>query len=100
MLEDMIRMKRIDGVQDALTAIAEATLADGKLPDLSGQLGEIKVPVLGIWGAKDQVIAPPDIAALKESLAVEVLDDAGHMAHMEAANRVNDLIVAVLEEQD
>lgn len=100
MLEDMIRFKRLDGVQEALETIAEAALAAGKLPDFSGDLASLKAPVLGIWGAKDEVIAPPDAGALPATIRAEVIDSAGHMAHMEAANKVNELMEQFLEEQD
>ncbi|RMF11425.1 MAG: acetoin dehydrogenase dihydrolipoyllysine-residue acetyltransferase subunit [Alphaproteobacteria bacterium] len=100
MLEDMIRFKRLDGVEEALKAIAEATLLGENLPDLRARLGDIKAPILGLWGAKDQVITVPDTAALPENIKAHLFDDAGHMAHMEAANEANEIIEAFLEEQD
>lgn len=98
MLDDMIKMKRLDGVEDALRAIAEAALDPDALAAMSGRLEAIEAPILGIWGAKDEVIPLPEIVGLP--LTAHVLPNAGHMAHMEAAGEVNKLIDAFLAEQD
>lgn len=98
MLDDMIKMKRLDGVEDALRAIAEAALDPVALAALRGRLGAIKAPILGLWGAKDAVIPLPEIVGLP--LTAHILPDAGHMAHMEAAGEVNKLIEAFLAERD
>lgn len=98
MLDDMIKMKRLDGVEDALRAIAKAALAPAGLAALHGRLETIRAPILGLWGAKDEVIPLPAIAGLPVS--AHILPEAGHMAHMEAAGAVNKLIEAFLAEQD
>ena len=98
MLDDMIKMKRLDGVEDALHVIAEAALAPAALADIHDQIASIKAPILGLWGAKDAVIPLPEITGLPVS--AHVLPNAGHMAHMEAAGEVNKLIEAFLVERD
>ncbi len=98
MLDDMIKMKRLDGVEEALHAIAKAALDPVALVALRDRLETIKAPILGLWGAKDEVILLPEIIGLP--LTAHILPDAGHMAHMEAAGEVNKLIEAFLAEKD
>lgn len=96
MLEDMIRFKRLDGVAAALGAIAAHALS--AIPDFRDRLGDLKAPLLALFGAEDRVIALPDLSTLGGR--AHVLPDSGHMAHMEAAQEVNRLIDAFLAEQD
>ncbi len=99
MLDDMLRYKRLDGVEAALGAMTEAF--EGANPEgLRNSLGELSMPVLGIWGEEDQVIPLPDFDSLPGTIRIERVGEAGHMPHMEAAAKVNDLISAHLEAHD
>jgi len=68
----------LDGCQGSLTAPP---------PDLS----RLSPPVQLIWGVEDAVVAPPEPAAMS-TLPLHLLPGVGHMPHVEAASRVNDLI--------
>jgi len=93
MIEDVLKFKRLDGVETALSRIVAGTFADGRQAlQLTGRLGELGVPVQVIWGRQDQIIPVRHSEGLPDSIRVHVFDDAGHMVHMEKAAEVNDLI--------
>ena len=57
LVDDVLRYKRKDGVEDALRTIRDALFPDGRQAvDLSSQLEELPMPVLVIWGSADGII--------------------------------------------
>ena len=82
MLDDVLKYKRLDGVQPALEALRDRYLRPGVTVDLGAYDG----PLLVLWGAADEIIPAPD----RDD--VHVLPGVGHSPHMEAANDVNRLI--------
>jgi pyruvate dehydrogenase E2 component (dihydrolipoamide acetyltransferase) len=93
MIEDVLKFKRLDGVEAALRRIVDDTFADGRQAlQLSGRLGELTVPVQIIWGRQDQIIPVRHSEGLPARIQVHVFDDAGHMVHMEKAAEVNERI--------
>jgi len=96
MVEDLLKYKRLDGVQAALRGLASALFKDGRQGrNLVEDLAKLTLPIQVVWGAKDAIIPAAHAKALPNA-RVEVIDAAGHMAQMEAAGRVNDLIKAQL----
>lgn len=94
MVEDLLKYKRLDGVQAALRGLASALFKDGRQGrDLAGDLARLELPIQVIWGAKDAIIPAAHARALPKA-RVEIIETAGHMAQMEAASKVNDLIKA------
>ncbi|WP_434362296.1 acetoin dehydrogenase dihydrolipoyllysine-residue acetyltransferase subunit [Parasalinivibrio latis] len=95
MADDMMKYKRLDGVQDALTSLSKALFESGKqrinVPDLLASTG---IPVQVIWGEKDTVIPASQAVALPGA-SVTTLPNAGHMAMMEEAGEVNKLIAEI-----
>lgn len=81
LVDDLLRYKRLDGVDKALSALL-GTLLDGdrQVIDTRGLLEGVDVPVTVVWGTADRILPPP------EDIGERV--DAGHMVHMEAANDV------------
>ena len=85
LVEDLLAYKRLDGVDEALHALVD-TLLDGDVQRadsaaLMAAIGDT-VPVTVVWGRADRIIP----AAQAESVAGAVrhlVDDAGHMPHME-----------------
>jgi pyruvate dehydrogenase E2 component (dihydrolipoamide acetyltransferase) len=97
MIEEVLRYKRLDGVEAALNRIADDTFAGGRQAlELTGRLGELRVPVQVIWGREDQILPVSHAEGLPASLPVTVLDDAGHMVHMEKAAEVNQKLAAFI----
>ncbi len=81
LVDDLLRYKRLDGVDKALSALL-ATLLDGdrQAIDTRALLDGVDVPVTVVWGTADRILPPPD--------GVGERVEAGHMPHMEAANDV------------
>lgn len=97
MVENVLRFKRLDGVPEALAAIAGHLIADGKQAiDLRAVLTASAGPALVIWGEADQIIPAGQSEGLSASVEVARLPGAGHMPMMEEAAQVNRLIGAHL----
>ncbi len=94
LIDDLLKFKRLDGVDEALRSIA-ASIFDGgrQVKDLVGDIESADMPVLVIWGADDAII-PASHANAVPRARVEVLEGVGHMPQMEAAGKVNGLIRA------
>ncbi len=87
MLEDLVRYKRLDGVDAALRTIADATFAGGRQATvLRDRLGAVRVPVQAIWGEQDRIIPAAHAAAVERR---HVVPGAGHMVHIERPEQVN-----------
>lgn len=93
MINDILKYKRLDGVEEALRSIADAVFPNGEQGAiLRDQLAAIEVPVQAIVGVKDQIIPAAHSEGLGASVTVHSIADAGHMPHMEAAGEVNRLL--------
>jgi pyruvate dehydrogenase E2 component (dihydrolipoamide acetyltransferase) len=84
MADDLMKFKRLDGVDAALHALL-GTLLDGI--DAMALLSEVDVPVAVVWGKADAVL-PVGNADVLTGLQVRVIDNAGHMVHMEQPGAV------------
>jgi pyruvate dehydrogenase E2 component (dihydrolipoamide acetyltransferase) len=94
LVDDVLKFKRLDGVQPFLSSLAEAVFGGGKQKEVLGNaLGNAAAKVLVIWGAGDQVI-PVAHARKLPGAKVHVIEGAGHMVFMEKASEVNALIKA------
>jgi pyruvate dehydrogenase E2 component (dihydrolipoamide acetyltransferase) len=84
-IDDLLAYKRLDGVEAALHTLVD-TLLDGDTQriDSAPALAAIggAVPVTVVWGSADRII--PAVQAESVAGAVHhLLDDTGHMPHME-----------------
>jgi pyruvate dehydrogenase E2 component (dihydrolipoamide acetyltransferase) len=101
LVDDVLKYKRKDGVEQALSGLAADMFPDGaQAIDLRAELDDADRPVLVIWGADDQIIPASHAEGLPDSVEVHVLDGQGHSPHMEAANEVNRLIGAFVMAHD
>ena len=93
MVEDVLRYKRLDGVAAALANIAQAWFP-GRLQslDLAPEIAALPLPVQVIWGRADRIIPVAHAEALASRFPVHILDEAGHLPHMEKAGEVNRLL--------
>jgi pyruvate dehydrogenase E2 component (dihydrolipoamide acetyltransferase) len=93
LVDDVLKYKRIDGVDAALRSIADHVFRGGHQQVLVGQqLGEVGVPLLVVWGAQDQIIPPEHARRVPETAEVHVFEGSGHSPHMEAAGEVNRVV--------
>ncbi len=93
LIDDLLKYKRLDGVDDALTAISSAMFADGAQSSvLTDLIAAAKTPILVVWGEEDRVIPAAHANALGDAARVAVIPNAGHMVQMEASGKVNALL--------
>ncbi|HET9080997.1 MAG TPA: acetoin dehydrogenase dihydrolipoyllysine-residue acetyltransferase subunit [Trebonia sp.] len=102
MTDELLAYKRLDGVDAALTTLAEMML-DGdaqridSVPALRALGGA--VPVTVAWGSADQIIPAAQAAAVTAAAPAadsRVIDGAGHMAHMERPGEAQAAIAAAI----
>lgn len=97
MAEDVLRFKRLDGATAALSAIAAANFPGGRQAvTLRDRIGAAGGAVQVIWGAADAILPARHAEGLPAPVIVHVLEQAGHMPHMERAAEVNRLLLAFL----
>ncbi|VAV86593.1 Dihydrolipoamide acetyltransferase component (E2) of acetoin dehydrogenase complex [hydrothermal vent metagenome] len=92
MIEDVLKARRMEGAEDCLRKIANRAVLCKTGVSTEQNLLQLSMPVQVIWGRKDQVAPVSQVIDLPAALKVTVLEDAGHMVHMEAAKDVNHLI--------
>lgn len=95
-VDQLLAFKRTDGVQQALEMLAQRSLSAGAARELAKALAGLKIPVLALHGANDQVIPPP--GTLPANICGEIIPDAGHMPHMETSSQVNAKIAQFLRD--
>ncbi len=93
LIEDILKYKRLDGVTASLETLSAGIFPGGRqTAALRGVLDDPARPALVIWGREDRIVSSDDAHGLPGHVRVEVLDDVGHMPHMEAAGQVNRLL--------
>jgi pyruvate dehydrogenase E2 component (dihydrolipoamide acetyltransferase) len=93
LIDDVLKYKRIDGVQDALRKVADAAFPAGKQASIMrDELARLPVPVLVVWGSDDRIIGSSHARGLPPSARVEIIPDRGHMVQMEAAAELNRIV--------
>ncbi len=97
MVEGTLRFKRLEGVPEALTAIADAIAGnDGQKQSIGATLRALSCPVTLIWGDQDQIVPMPQQDEIPANATFITLEGAGHMPQMEAAPTVNDQIAKTI----
>lgn len=97
LVNDTLKYKRLEGVEQALTTIAGAAIRESVgIEALSGIAR--RLPVSVIWGQQDAVIVAPESQAYRDAgIELHLMPGVGHMAMVEAADQVNKLIRARID---
>ncbi len=95
MVEDMLKFKRIDGVEDALTVLRDRMTEGSDAAAVAADLDRLPVTLV-IASDQDQIVGAPDEAALPRQIRVVWIDGAGHMPHLEQAGAVNALLLGAI----
>jgi pyruvate dehydrogenase E2 component (dihydrolipoamide acetyltransferase) len=96
MVDEVLRYKRLDGVDAALNRMATACFPGGEQAlRFTRELEQLSAPTQVIWGEADRIVPAEHAAGLPASMKVVVLRGAGHLAHMEKAQEVNALVRAL-----
>ena len=94
LVDDVLKYKRLDGVEPLLKSLAASLFGGRQQQDAPGaRLGGKMPPALVIWGKEDQII-PVAHATNLPGAKVHMVENAGHMVFMEKASDVNALIKA------
>jgi pyruvate dehydrogenase E2 component (dihydrolipoamide acetyltransferase) len=98
LVEDIVKYKRLEGVQEALRKIsASAFEGDAQRSGYRDRLAGLAPRILVIWGDRDQIIPASHAQGLPGDVSVHVLEGKGHMVQMEAASEVNRLLNDFME---
>lgn len=93
MIDAVLRYKRLDGVDAALKAILATSFPEGRQAhSFRHVLADSSRPARVIWGREDRIIPSAHAAGLPPHVGVTLFDGIGHMAHMEKAAEVSNLI--------
>ena len=93
LVEDLLKYKRIDGVQSCLeTLIDRFTDGVDQAVVFRSTLEERNIPSLVIWGEEDRILPAEHARNLSNQSNVHILPGGGHMIQMESASEVNRLI--------
>lgn len=99
MVEEVLRYKRLDGVAAALAAIARSWFPDGRqVVDLGAGLAGLDLPAQVVWGQADAILPVAHAEALSGRFRVHILEDTGHLPHLERPGEVNRLLRAMMTE--
>jgi len=100
LVDDVLKYKRLDGVEALLAELREALFAGGRQAEQPARdLDTSRHKVLVVTGSEDKVIPPEHAKAAPAGAKVEVMPGAGHMAMMEKASDFNALLKGHLAEQ-
>lgn len=96
--DNLMKYKRLDGVQAALAAIVASNFPGGhQASQLRARLSEPRpYPAQIIWGASDAILSARQIEGLPDDIGKHVLPDAGHMPHMERPAEIAKLIESLI----
>jgi pyruvate dehydrogenase E2 component (dihydrolipoamide acetyltransferase) len=92
MIEDMIRFKRIDGVEDALKRLRDRLVEEANAALLSSDLSKIPAATV-IASRDDKIVGVPDESALPQAFKLIWIEGASHMPHLEKSADVNAILV-------
>jgi pyruvate dehydrogenase E2 component (dihydrolipoamide acetyltransferase) len=90
MVDDMLKYKRLDGIEPLLAELGAALFTQGRQRTvLAERLQALDKPLLVFWGEDDQVIPAAQAANAGPQAEVIRFAGTGHMAMLEKASEVN-----------
>jgi pyruvate dehydrogenase E2 component (dihydrolipoamide acetyltransferase) len=95
MIEEMVRFKRMDGVEDALFAIRSQMMRGTDAAALASDLHRIESATI-VVSLADRIVGRPDASQLPGNFRVIAIEGAGHMPHLEKAAEVNAILTEAL----
>ena len=95
MVDDVLKFKRTDGVEEALSAIRDRLVDGADAAALRGDLAAIPAALV-IASRADRIVGAPDESSLPAGFTVVWIDGVGHMPHLEKASEVNALLTAAI----
>lgn len=96
MVDDVLKYKRLDGVEEALIAIRDRMVDGADARVLRAGLSAIPTALV-IASRNDRIVGAPDEATLPGGFKLVWIDGVGHMPHLEKFAEVNTLLVEWLQ---
>ncbi len=96
MIDDVLRYKRLDGVESLLLSLCDGIAPGGYQKSVVGSKlkgSGFEQRLLVIWGRDDQIIPAAHARNAPSGATVEILEKAGHMVQMEQSHDVNRAIL-------
>jgi pyruvate dehydrogenase E2 component (dihydrolipoamide acetyltransferase) len=93
MVEDVLKYKRLDGVEAVLSALLVGLFSGERQREQFPGALQDPPPILVVHGAEDRIIPAAHAGAFGPAAASHVIEGAGHMVQMEKAARVNELLL-------
>lgn len=97
MIEDMLKFKRTDDVEEALSALRDRMADGADAAALQADLDRLPATLV-IASDADRIVGAPDEAALPRQFRVVWIDGAGHMPHLEQTGAVNALLLEAISQ--
>ena len=89
LIDDLLKYKRLDGVDAALALIAAALLVgERSAVDVTAEQASFAGKTVAVWGAEDKIVPASNAGSLEGKATVHIVDGAGHMAHAEKPQAV------------
>ena len=89
LIDDLLKYKRLDGVDRALRLLVENLVeGDKSAVDVTAELTAFGGPAVAVWGREDKIVPAANAAGIGSAATVHIVDGAGHMAHMEKPQAV------------
>ena len=93
MIDDLLKFKRLDGVDTFLKSLSKSLFPDGNQNSIiSNDLDNLDMKILIIHGEKDAIINSSHANSVSNAV-LEIIPDAGHNVQLEQASKVNELIL-------
>ncbi|MFI5605698.1 acetoin dehydrogenase dihydrolipoyllysine-residue acetyltransferase subunit [Amycolatopsis sp. NPDC051903] len=94
--DDLLKYKRLDGVDKVLSKLLGTLLTEDDAPalDIGPLLAQYPGPVSVVWGREDAVLPAENAAQLDE---VHYVEGAGHMVHLEKPAAVVEVATVLVE---
>ncbi len=94
LINEVLKFKRLDETTSALQKIKEESLLSGNQQKylLKDKIIDLTCPITIIWGNDDKIIPVKHCNNLPKNLNIKIINEAGHMAHIEKPNAINEII--------
>ena len=99
LLNEVLKFKRLDGVSKTLTKIMREVLFEKgeQKTSLRELISNLNININVIWGAEDKIIPTEHCNDLPSSIKCYILENSGHMSHIEKSKEVNDIILKTIK---
>ena len=97
LVEEVLKYKRLDGVEAALNTIAHACFEGGRQTlEMAERVQRMTTPIQVIWGENDRILPVSHSEGLPDNVKVTRLAGCGHLPQMEKSEEVNAAILAMV----